>query len=376
MSNRAAGVDTRSSLSASSSESKKFRVEHKEYTSPPYAERALDGTPPPPPGLSDQLGGAEHTTSNTDLVDPKAVSGNLGRWMRFRAAMREPMAEFLGTACLIIFGNGVNCQVVLSEDPGVAASPKGNYLSINVGWGVGVAMGVWLSGGISGGHINPAVTLALATFRGFPWRKVPGYILAQILGGIAGAAIIYGNYFQAINIVEGGSHIRTELTRGLFATYPAEYMSGVGCFFSEFLGTVVLMVVILAMNDKKNCPPPAGLAPLLLFFLVLGIGTSLGMQTAYAINPARDLGPRILTAMAGYGRAVFNFRSQYWFWCPFLAPILGAQVAAVIYDGLLYTGTDSIMAKSYTPNVPTSTRTAASPHQRKQMPAGPGAEEV
>ncbi|EAU82880.2 hypothetical protein CC1G_05502 [Coprinopsis cinerea okayama7 len=307
MSNRAAGVDTRSSLSASSSESKKFRVEHKEYTSPPYAERALDGTPPPPPGLSDQLGEAEHTTSNTDLVDPKGASGNLSRWMRFRAAMREPMAEFLGTACLIIFGNGVNCQVVLSEDPGVAASPKGNYLSINVGWGVGVAMGVWLSGGISGGHINPAVTLALATFRGFPWRKVPGYILAQILGGIAGAAVIYGNYFQAINIIEGGSHIRTELTRGLFATYP------------------------------KNCPPPAGLAPLLLFFLVLGIGTSLGMQTGYAINPARDLGPRILTAMAGYGRAVFNFRSQYWFWCPFLAPILGAQVAAVIYDGLLYT---------------------------------------
>ncbi|TFK28497.1 putative aquaporin 4, partial [Coprinopsis marcescibilis] len=266
--------------------------------------------------------------------------------MRFRQMMREPVAEFLGVAMLVMFGNGVNCQVVLSTNPGVASSPQGDYFSINVGWAIGTAMGVWVSGGISGGHINPAVTLALATFRDFPWKKVPGYIFAQLLGGIAGAAIVYGNYFQAINIFEGGIHIRTEATRGLFATYPAAYLSGVACFFSEFLGAVILMFVVLAMNDKKNIPPPPGLAPLVLFLLVLGIGTSFGMQTAYAINPARDLGPRIVTAMAGYGGSVFTFRSQYWLWCPILGPILGAQVAALVYDGLLFTGDESALART------------------------------
>ncbi|KAF8879089.1 aquaporin-like protein [Gymnopilus junonius] len=253
---------------------------------------------------------------------------------------REPFAEFLGVMTLIIFGNGVDCQVVLGGNPKVNPSEKGSYLSINIGWAVGTAMGVWVSGGISGGHINPAVTLALASFRGFPWRKVPVFILAQVLGGVVGAAVVYANYFHAIDLVEGEG-VRTLATASLFSTYAASYMTNVSAFFSEFLEGAVLMVVVLAINDKKNMPAPAGLAPLILFLLILGVGTSLGMETGYAMNPARDLGPRLLTAMVGYGKQVFTFRNQYWLWCPVIAPILGAQFGSLVYDTLLYTGEDS-----------------------------------
>ncbi|KAF9011828.1 aquaporin-like protein [Cyathus striatus] len=251
-----------------------------------------------------------------------------------RQMIREPMAEFLGVAILIIFGAGVDCQVVLSGN-------EGNYLSISFGWAVGTAMGVWASGGISGGHINPAVTLALATWRGFPWKKVPIYIFAQLMGGLAGGALVYANYFHAIDIFEGGQGIRTQATASLFSTYALDYMTAVSCFFSEFLATAVLMIMVLAVGDKNNTPTPSGLAPLFLFLLILGLGASLGMQTAYALNPARDFGPRLFLSMAGYGKAVYTYRSHYWIWCPILGPFLGAQAGTVFYDMFLYNGDDS-----------------------------------
>ncbi|RDB19033.1 hypothetical protein Hypma_014345 [Hypsizygus marmoreus] len=263
-------------------------------------------------------------------------------WSKYREYIREAAAEFLGVAILIIFGAGVDCQVVLSSNTGVSATPKGDYLSLNFGWAVGTAMGVWVSGGISGGHINPAITLAFATYRGFPWRKVPVYIFSQVMGGIVGAALVYANYFHAIDIFEGGRGIRTQKTASLFTTFSLDYLTNVSCFFDEFLGTAVLVTIVFGMCDKKNMPPPDGLAPLLLFILILGIGTSLGMQTGYAVNPARDLGPRLLTAMVGYGKGVFTFRNQYWLWCPVMGPILGAQAGALFYDAFLFTGEESI----------------------------------
>ncbi|KAH9889971.1 aquaporin [Cubamyces lactineus] len=266
------------------------------------------------------------------------------RWSRIREYIREPAAEFFGVMILIIFGNGVDCQVVLSKNPKVAASPFGDYLSLNFGWAVGTALGVWVSGGVSGGHINPAVTLALATFRDFPWRKVPAYIFAQLMGGLCGAGIIYANYIHAIDLVEGGRHIRTVPgTASLFSTYALDYMTSVSCWFDEFLGTAVLLIVVCAITDARNGPPPPGLVPLVLFIMILGIGAALGMQTGYAINPARDLGPRLLTAMVGYGGDVFTFRSHYWLWCPVIAPIVGGLVGTFIYDLLFFTGGESLL---------------------------------
>ncbi|KAF9451188.1 aquaporin [Macrolepiota fuliginosa MF-IS2] len=245
---------------------------------------------------------------------------------------------------LCIFGLGANCQVVLTNNALVASLPAGNWTSLSFGWGVGVALGVW----ISGGHINPAVTLALAVWRGFPWKKVPFYILAQLLGALVGAAIIYGNYIHAIDIVEGGRGIRTMETASLFVTTPAAYMTSVSAFFSEFLGTAMLVFGILVFTDKKN-GLPSHFVPLGIFFVICGIAICLGFETGFALNPARDLGPRMLTAMVGYGKQVFTMRHQYWVWCPIMATILGAQVATLIYDLFIYPGTDSLVFKTLGP---------------------------
>jgi len=321
-------------------------------------------------------GGAKHIEDQDNDVATVSDETTLytrypNGWSKIREYLREPVAEFFGVMILVIFGNGVDCQVVLSGNPGVASSAKGDYLSINFAWAVGTAMGVWVSGGISGGHINPAVTIAFATFRDFPWRKVPAYIFAQVMGGLCGAGIVYANYIHAIDIVEGGRHIRTVPgTASLFSTYAADYMTSVSCFFDEFVGTAVLLIVVCAINDSRNGAPPPGLAPLILFILVLGIGSALGFQTGYAINPARDLGPRLLTSMVGYGKAVYTFRNQYWLWCPVIAPIVGALVGAFLYDAFFYTGAESILNK---PNA-----TARAHHmrarnaERQKPPVGPG----
>ncbi|KAH8114776.1 aquaporin [Phellopilus nigrolimitatus] len=287
------------------------------------------------------------------------------RWSRLRFTIREPAAEFLGTMILVMFGTAGNAQGNLFD------STKG-WLSVAFGWGLGVGLGAWVAAGISGGHINPAITIALATFRDFPWRKVPAFIFAQLLGGVVGAAITYANYFHAINLFEGGAGVRTVPgTASLFGTYAVSYMSNVSAFWDEFLGTFLLVIVLLAVTDKRNGPPPAGLVPLVLFLVVFGIAMVFGAQTGqfcFAINPARDLGPRIFSAMAGYGREVFNFRHQYWLWCGVLAPILGALVATFVYDTLLYTGNESVINR---PSASARALHAHAPNQERQkMPAG------
>ncbi|KAG6817002.1 hypothetical protein H0H87_000897 [Tephrocybe sp. NHM501043] len=286
-------------------------------------------------------------------------------WSRYRAKFREPVAEFLGTCILVIFGTGVNCQVVLSTNTGVASSPKGSYLSASFGWAVGIAIGVWVSGVPQQVH---QVTLSLAVYRGFPWRKVPIYMAAQLFGGIMGAAFVYWQYFHAINIYEGGNGVRTLNTAGLFATYALDYMTAVSCFFSEFFATAILLIAIFAMNDKRNIPPPNGLGPLLLFIVLLGIAAALGMQTSFAINPARDFGPRLLTSMVGYGKAVYVYRNQYWIWCPIMAPFLGALAGAGFYDLFLFTGDESIFNK---PNAAARRDHMHAPHEQPDnIPSG------
>ncbi|KAF8645150.1 hypothetical protein AX16_007978 [Volvariella volvacea WC 439] len=280
--------------------------------------------------------------------DDEASIAHANGWSKYREMIRAPLAEFLGVIILVMFGDGAVCQMVLSQIPAVSAAPRGDWLTLSFGFAVGVSLGVWITAGISGGHINPAVTLAMATFRGFPWKKVPVYIFAQLMGGIVGAAILYGRFHNAIDLFEGGEGVRTLATAGLFATYAADYLSNATAFFEEFLGTAMLIITILAMTDKRNrdAAAPSGMFPLVIFIVILGIGLSIGMQTGFALNPARDLGPRILTAMAGYGKQVFTFRNHYWIWCPVMAPILGAQVGALFYDVFFYTGKDSPINKS------------------------------
>ncbi|SNX82913.1 related to channel protein [Melanopsichium pennsylvanicum] len=287
------------------------------------------------------------------------------KWAAIRYKLREPFAEFLGCFLLMVFGNGINCQVVVSKlyDPSDA---KGDYLSISFGWGVGVAMGVWVAGGISGGMINPAVTIALACFRKFPWKKVPIYIIAQILGCLMGSLCIYGLYVNPIRIIDP---LQTEKTASLFTTYPAEFLrqpsTRMSAFYNEFFASTILLIVILAIGDSSNTPPPDGLAPLVLLWLVWGLGACLGWQTAYAVNPARDLGPRIMLYIVGYSPSIlWTFNAWYWLWTPILATCSGAIMGCIVYDTLCYTGGDSPLNFKVRRNAP-----AFAPGSKQKMPA-------
>lgn len=245
--------------------------------------------------------------------------------------LRESLAEFLGTFVLITFGVGVVAQVVLSSQS------AGSYLSINLAWGLAVTMGCYVAGGVSGAHLNPAVTIALAMHRGFPWSKVAPYIAAQFAGAFTASAVVYATYAEALTAFDGGVRqvIGGQATAGIWATYPQAFLSILpGGFVDQFVGTAMLMLVIFALTDRRNAPPAAGMAPLIVGLLVAVIGMSYGFNSGYAINPARDLGPRLFTAVAGWGVDVFRAGNNWW-WVPVVAPVAGAVASGWIYDGFI-----------------------------------------
>jgi aquaglyceroporin related protein len=183
----------------------------------------------------------------------------------------------------------------------------------------------------------------MAVFRGLPWLKAVTYIFGQLIGAWLGALIVFANYSRAINIFEGGNGQRTLKSAGLFSTYPLAYMSSANCFFDEFVGTFVLVFVVFAVSDGRNSGLHPGLIPLAIFIVILGIGAAFGMQTGYAVNPARDLGPRIMTAMVGYGAQVFTFRHHYWIWGPVIGSCCGGLVASLLYDLFIFRGPESFV---------------------------------
>ena len=256
----------------------------------------------------------------------------------------EMLAEFFGTFILITFGCGsVAVAVVGLSGSGRQSVAFGaaNWLIIAWGWGFGVVMAVYVCSGISGGHINPAVTLALAVRRKFPWRKLPGYWLAQVLGAFAAAALVYAVYASAINAFNVTNHFasRTQSlsTYSIFATFPAQYFNGswVGPFVDQIVGTALLLAVVAALLDRRNSAPAANLTPFIVGLVVVVIGLSFGTNAGYAINPARDLGPRIFTLIAGWGDIAFpgsfDYFSNYW-WIPIAGPLIGGVVGIVCYD--------------------------------------------
>ncbi|KAH9816733.1 aquaporin-like protein [Melampsora americana] len=277
---------------------------------------------------------------NPDTINSDIDGVGENSWhYSLKLSTREYAAEFLGTCVMMIFGNGVSNQVILNSSPLVSSAEKGNYHSITLGWGIGVFCGVYVAGGISGAHLNPAVTISLAVFRGFSWKKVIPYWVSQILGAFVGSVIIQAVYYNAINLYEGGISIRTvsttTSTAALFFPEPATYMS--------------------AVNDRQNTPPPQGTNPFVLLWVVIGLGTSLGSQTAYVTNPARDFGPRLMATIFGYGSEVWSLRHMYWLWVPWLATCSGALFGSFVYDLLLYTGRDSPLNRLRKPRIHSST---------------------
>jgi glycerol uptake facilitator protein len=239
----------------------------------------------------------------------------------------ELVAEFLGTFVLILFGTGVVAMVLLFPTGNPGEIIHGGFTNITLGWGLAVTMGIYIAGKISGAHLNPAVTLAFAVFRDFPWRKVLPYSIAQVAGAFAAAALVFWNYLPAFRQVDP----LLERTAGVFTTFPAFPGLPQAGFLDQLIGTGLLVLLIFAITDEFNMPPGANLVPLMIGLVVVAIGMSFGGMHGYAINPARDFGPRLWTVVAGFRNNGITDGTRVW-WIPVVAPLLGALAGAALYD--------------------------------------------
>ncbi|GAB3566465.1 MIP/aquaporin family protein [Amycolatopsis endophytica] len=247
------------------------------------------------------------------------------------------LAEFFGTFLLIALGDACVAMAVAGL-PGSGRTAgattifqgSGDWLLIVWGWAFAVAFAVYVAGGVSGAHLNPAVTLAMAVRRRFPWRKVPGYWGAQLAGAFAGAALVYAVYHPAISAFEAAAgESKGETTFSIFATVPAPYFSGwFGPLLDQVVGTAVLLAVVLALIDARSKAMSPKTGPLLIGFTVAAIGLSYGANAGYAINPARDFGPRLFAFFAGWGDTAM---SSY-LWVPIVGPLVGGVLGALLYD--------------------------------------------
>lgn len=231
--------------------------------------------------------------------------------------MKILIAECIGTFFLVLLGNGSVANVLLKKSKGQG----GGWIVISTGWGIAVALAVYICGWASDGHINPAVTLSFALIGKTPWFEVPFYFLGQFLGGFIGAyavyLVYYSHYQQEANV---------DLKRMSFCTQPAIYHPLLN-FITEIIGTFVLLFAVLGVLNRHSSLS-AGLAPYMIGMVVLGIGLSLGGPTGYAINPARDLSPRLAHSF------IYSFSSSKWnyAWIPLFGPLIGGAIGALLYQ--------------------------------------------
>ncbi|GLT19844.1 aquaporin [Vibrio zhanjiangensis] len=252
---------------------------------------------------------------------------------RKTSLLGECIAEFIGTGLLIFFGVGCVAALVLT------GAQFGQW-EISIVWGFGVAIAIYCTAGVSGAHINPAVTIALAVFHGFDKAKVVPYIIAQMLGAFCSAALVYGlysNLFIDYEITHGFIRSSQEAlaTAGIFSTYPNASLSFSGALAVEFVITAVLMFAILALGDENNGAARGPMNPLLIGVLIAVIGSSLGPLTGFAMNPARDFGPKLFAYLAGWEFALTGAKDIPYFIVPILGPIAGACFGAWVYPKVI-----------------------------------------
>jgi len=243
--------------------------------------------------------------------------------------LAELLAEFLGTMVLILFGTGVVAMVVLFGHGLPGEIVNGGYTNITLAWGLAVTMGIYIAGKTSGAHLNPAVTITLAAFRGFPWSKVIPYSIAQIAGAFASAALVFWNYHPAFLKADP----QLDHTAGVFTTFPAFPDVVSAGLLDQAIGTALLLMLIFAITDERN-QQPGNLGPILIGLVVVAIGMSFGGMHGYAINPARDFGPRLFTVVAGFKNNGLT-DGGYVFWVPIVGPIIGGLIGGLVYDQVI-----------------------------------------
>lgn len=239
-------------------------------------------------------------------------------------AVRCLLAEMLGTFLLVAFGDGSVAQAVTTK--AATGSALNSYLSINWGFFCGIAFGVYACGGISGGHINPAVTLAMAIIGRLEWYLVPFYFIGQYLGAFLASVLIYAIYYGGLTLPGKDGYAAMG---GIWATKPFSFTTTEMALGDQIFGGFLLVVCVMALTDPKNMGPHKGLIPILVGFVVFGVGLSFGTNAGFAINPARDFAPRIFEAII-FGAETFK-NGQYYFWIPIVGPHIGAILGALIY---------------------------------------------
>ncbi|XP_043843604.1 aquaporin-9 [Dromiciops gliroides] len=259
-------------------------------------------------------------------MDRKVEKTFKNKLMLKNPLVKETIAEFLGTCMLVILGCGSVAQAVLSR------GAAGGTVTINVGFALAVSMAVYVTGGVSGGHINPAVSFAMCLYGRMKWYKFPFYVVAQFLGAFLGAAALFGVYYDALRSFAEGKLLVTgeNATAHIFATYPLKYVTVLNEFADQVMSSAFLLLVVFAIFDEKNWRVPKGLEPVVIGLLILLLTSSMGMNSGCAMNPARDLGPRLFTALAGWGFEVFTAGSYFW-WIPVVGPFLGGTIGGFIY---------------------------------------------
>ncbi|KAL0257051.1 hypothetical protein SLS55_007861 [Diplodia seriata] len=278
---------------------------------------------------SEPIGQYEHNKeAETGEQNPNELRNT---WARIRAKHPEPLAEFLCTLVSIFLGMCATLQVNLAD------GEYGNYETSCWAWGIAFMFGIYLGGGVSGAHMNPAISLSLWLFRGFPRKQMLIYWGCQLLACICAAALAFGVFHDTIRYVDPG----LVDTATSFYSKPQTWVSPTTAFFTQFIAASVMMMSVLSLGDDQNNPPGAGLHAFVMGLLVTAQKMTLGYNTGVALNPASDFGPRLVCLMVGYNTDMFTERGCWWLWGPWGATVCGSIAGCCMYDSLVFVGSES-----------------------------------
>ncbi|UKZ52164.1 hypothetical protein TrVGV298_005939 [Trichoderma virens] len=264
-----------------------------------------------------------------ELVEDE-IHNNHTVWSVIRTHHREALAESLA-----VF---VQLTVGFCADLSVTVAKAGNPNTTDWAWGFATMIGIYISGGVSGAHLNPTITTMLWFFRGFPKRKMPEYFLAQFLGAFCACFVAYGVYYVSIKhyLLTGADD---DIINCFVTSQRSSYINAPTALFNEFIGTMCLTIVVLALGDDQNAPPGAGMNSLIIGLIITCLSMSFANQTGAALNPSRDFGPRLALLALGYTSELFT--NPYWFYGPWAGTLLGSFMGAFLYDFMIFTGGES-----------------------------------
>ena len=281
------------------------------------------------PGL-EEAGHSEDLHPLIEQLVEDEVHNNHTSWSVIRTHYREALAEALAVYVQLTMG--------FCADLSVTVANAGNPNTTQWAWGLATMMGICISGGVSGAHLNSAITAMLWFYRGFPKRKMPEYFLAQFLGAFCAAFTAYGLYYQSIKEYRN-NNVDTGVITSFVTNQRQPWVDPATAFFTEFLGTAFLAITVLALGDDQNAPPGPGMNSHIIGLVVTCLCITFGYQTGAAFNPARDFGPRLALLALGYGGDLF--RSPYWFYGPWAGAVSGGFIGGFLYDFFIFTGGES-----------------------------------